>query len=80
MEHQQKVEIGTEALKATPPVAYLGATFGGLSLPDWAALLAIVYTLLLILQMGVKGLHCWQKYRQGRRRAQQLKRRATDRT
>lgn len=55
MDHQQKVDVGFEALKATPPVAYLGATFGGLSLPDWAALLAIIYTLGLLFQMGHKA-------------------------
>ncbi len=38
------------ATKATPAVAYLGATVGGLSIPDWAALAALVYSLLLIAQ------------------------------
>jgi hypothetical protein len=46
------VDLGVAAAKATPPVAYLGATFAGLSLPDWAALLAIIYTAGLLLQMG----------------------------
>jgi hypothetical protein len=38
-------------LKAAPAVGYLGATVMGMSLPDWAALLACVYTLGLIAQM-----------------------------
>jgi hypothetical protein len=38
-------------LKAAPAVGYLGATVAGLSLPDWAALLACVYTMGLIGQM-----------------------------
>lgn len=47
-------ELSVAAAKAAPPVAYLGATFAGLSLPDWAAVLAIIYTLGLLLQMGWK--------------------------
>lgn len=46
------------AAKATPVVGYAGAYFGGLSLPDWAALLAIVYTLCLIVQQLYRFC-CW---------------------
>lgn len=49
--------------KASPPLAYLGATFAGLSLPDWAALLAIVYTLGLLAQMAYRfGGFLWDKW------------------
>lgn len=53
---QETLEVAVA--KATPPVAYLGATFAGLSLPDWAALLAIIYTLGLLVQMGWR-FGCW---------------------
>lgn len=45
-------DLSTVAAKASPTVAYLGATFAGLSLPDWAALLAIIYTAGLLMQMS----------------------------
>jgi preprotein translocase subunit SecF len=44
-QQQQSVE---EALKASPPAAIAGLTAFGLSLPDWAALLACIYTAWLI--------------------------------
>lgn len=57
-------ELGLTAAKATPPVAYLGAKFAGLSLPDWAALLAIIYTGCLLIQVGYRFvLWCRRHYR-----------------
>lgn len=47
---QHADSMGAVATKAAPAVAYLGAKFAGLSLPDWAALLAIVYTLCMLAQ------------------------------
>lgn len=47
-------DIMAEGLKATPAVGYLGATVAGLSLPDWAAILAIIYTGALLIQL------CWR--------------------
>lgn len=37
-----------EAVKASPPAAVAGMTIFGVSLPDWAALLACIYTAWLI--------------------------------
>lgn len=37
------------AAKVTPAAGYVGAQFGGMSLPDWAALAALVYSGLMIL-------------------------------
>lgn len=65
-ERHQLIE---ETVKASPPVAIAGATVFGMSLPDWAALLACIYTGWLISE---KVYHAWQRRRQ-------LKRRTTDR-
>lgn len=55
MDHAQKVEIGTELAKGAPVMGVGGAVYiGGISLPDWAAILAIIYTGCLILQMAYK--------------------------
>lgn len=43
-----------ESIKVAPPVTYAGATVAGMSLPDWAAALAIAYTLILLVQMGFR--------------------------
>lgn len=55
-----------ETVKATPPAAVAGLTVFGISLPDWAALLACVYTAWLI---GEKIYHAIQKRRLQKRRA-----------
>ena len=45
-----------------------GAAFAGLSLPDWAALLAIIYTTALLIQMGVRFTRwCWLKWHERRK-------------
>lgn len=36
---------------STPPVAVAGASFLGYSLPEWAALVTIIYTLLLVVRL-----------------------------
>ena len=61
------------AIKAAPAVGYIGATLWGLSIPDWAALLACVYTLGLLIQMGYR-LVAWI-----RARRRKYGRRVTDR-
>lgn len=43
-----------EVIAATPPVAAVGLKLFGISLPDWAAIVAIVYTLLMIAEFGVR--------------------------
>ena len=58
------------AAKAAPSVAYLGATIWGLSIPDWAALLACVYTLGLLVQMAYRWYHFMLRKRaEGEKRA-----------
>lgn len=56
------------AAKASPVVGYAGAYFGGLSLPDWAALLAIIYTLCLLAQQAHR-FYCWANEKLERYRA-----------
>ena len=66
------------AAKATPAVAYLGATVGGLSIPDWAALAALIYSLLLIAQQLYR-FYLWLRAKQAERdKARAKRRRATD--
>jgi disulfide bond formation protein DsbB len=36
---------------STPPVAVAGASFLGYSLPEWAAIVTIVYTLFLLARL-----------------------------
>ena len=67
-----------DAIAATPPVAYLGATVAGLSLPDWAALMAILYTSGLLLQMSWRFVHWCTVRLELRRNAKAQKRRAGD--
>jgi len=62
-ERQQLLE---ETVKASPPAAVAGLTVFGISLPDWAALLACIYTAWLI---GEKIYHAFQRRRQQKRRA-----------
>lgn len=40
-----------EALLSAPPVAVAGASFLGYSLPEWAAMVTIAYTGLLLVRM-----------------------------
>jgi hypothetical protein len=54
-----------EAVKASPPAAVAGMTIFGVSLPDWAALLACIYTTWLI---GEKIYHYMNRKRQFKRR------------
>jgi hypothetical protein len=58
--------LETIGIKAAPAVGYLGATVAGLSLPDWAALLACVYTLGLIAQMTYRFVQ-WLRVRRAAR-------------
>lgn len=45
-------DLAKEAAAATPPAAVVVSHFLGVSLADWAALLTIIYTGLLILRFG----------------------------
>jgi disulfide bond formation protein DsbB len=40
-----------EIALSTPPVAVAGATFLGYSLPEWAAIVTIVYTMFLLVRL-----------------------------
>lgn len=44
----------------TPPVAVAGASFLGYSLPEWAALVTIIYTLLLVIRLVRSEWHEWK--------------------
>jgi hypothetical protein len=69
MDHAQKVEIGTELAKGAPVMGVGGAVYiGGISLPDWAAIMAIIYTGCLLLMMGYKFV-VWVNDRVRKRRA-----------
>lgn len=39
--------VKTEVMLSSPPVAVVGVTFLGYSLPEWAAIVTVIYTLLL---------------------------------
>ncbi len=65
-ERHQLIE---ETVKASPPAAIAGLTVFGISLPDWAALLACIYTAWLI---GEKVYHAIQKRRLQKRRTSDL--------
>lgn len=43
-----KQEIGAGIVKASPAVSYVGATVAGLSLPDWAAVAALLYSVAML--------------------------------
>lgn len=40
-----------EVALSTPPVAVVGATFLGYSLPEWAAIVTIFYTCFLLVRL-----------------------------
>jgi disulfide bond formation protein DsbB len=40
-----------EIVISAPPVAVVGVTFLGYSLPEWAAIVTIVYTLFLLVRL-----------------------------
>ncbi len=46
-----------DAALASPPATVIGLKIFGVSLPDWAAIVAIIYTLLMIAEF------CVRKYR-----------------
>jgi disulfide bond formation protein DsbB len=49
---------------SAPPVAIAGASFLGYSLPEWAAIVTILYTLLLIARMVVSEWRLWRESRE----------------
>lgn len=49
-----------EAAISTPPVAVAGATFFGYSLPEWAALVTIIYTLWLLVRLARSEWREWK--------------------
>lgn len=52
-----KVEIAISA----PPVAVVGVTFLGYTLPEWAAIVTIVYTTFLIVRLVRNEWREWKK-------------------
>lgn len=67
MDRAQHVDMSIEAAKAVPVVATGSAIVGGLSIPDWAALAALLYTLCLLAQMGYR-FWLWVMAKRGKRR------------
>lgn len=54
---QKLADAGTEAVKASPPVAVIAATAAGMSLQDWVFVLTLLY-------LGVQiGWLLWKWYR-----------------
>jgi disulfide bond formation protein DsbB len=51
-----------EIALSTPPVAVVGATFLGYSLPEWAAIVTIVYTMFLLVRLIRNE---WREWRDG---------------
>lgn len=50
----------TELVMSTPPVAVVGATFLGYTLPEWAAIVTIVYTLFLMARLIRNEIREWR--------------------
>lgn len=68
-----------ERAAATIPVGYTGATLWGISMPDWAAILAGVVSICLIIQMMYRG-YAWAQEKFSTPEAKAAKRRrAADR-
>ena len=51
-----------EVALSSPPVAVAGASVLGYSLPEWAALVTIVYTLLLVVRYLRNEWKEWRKW------------------
>jgi len=52
-----------ELALSTPPVAVVGATFLGYTLPEWAAIVTIVYTSILLIRLIRSE---WREWRGGK--------------
>lgn len=50
------MSVKTEAALGAPPIAVAGASILGYSLPEWAAIVTIIYTSLLILRLVLNAL------------------------
>jgi hypothetical protein len=48
---------------SAPPAAVAGASYFGYTLPEWAAIVTIVYTGLLIMRLLRKEWHDWMDHR-----------------
>lgn len=46
--------MNKDGILAAPPVTIVGLKFLGVSLPDWAAIVAIVYTLIMLTEFVVR--------------------------
>lgn len=47
--------------KASPPIAISGISFMGISLPDWAYIVTIIYTILLLLNFFRKMIFSYRQ-------------------
>jgi disulfide bond formation protein DsbB len=54
--------MNKEIILSSPPVAVAGASVLGFSLPEWAALVTIIYTLLLVARFLRNEWREWKKW------------------
>jgi disulfide bond formation protein DsbB len=54
---QQRTDIALSA----PPVAVAGATFLGYSIPEWAGIITIIYTVALLIRLIANEIRMWRK-------------------
>lgn len=52
-------EVAEGALKAAPPVTFAALHIGGVSLPDWVAIAALIYTVMQIVNLAWRWSRGW---------------------
>lgn len=56
-------EVAAGAVKVAPPVTFAAAHIVGVSLPDWVAILAAVYTVMQIVNLALRWASALRKRR-----------------
>lgn len=56
----------SDVVLGLPPVAIAGASFLGYSLPEWAAIVTIAYTILLIVKLAIAAVRDLKTRRRNR--------------
>jgi disulfide bond formation protein DsbB len=56
--------VNKELALSSPPVGVAGASILGYSLPEWAAIVTIIYTIFLILRFVRNEWRLWRKGRE----------------
>lgn len=52
--------VASDVIKAAPPVGISSAVIAGVSIADWALVLTIVYTSIMIAYQAVKFIRLWK--------------------